>query len=69
MNNQKVALNVCYAFTDSNGEYYRHVLTSLVSIFENTQSHVCAHILHDDTVSLQAREEFTIIAQRYNQEI
>ena len=69
MNNQKVTLNVCYAFTDSNGEYYRHVLTSLVSIFENTQSHVCAHILHDDTVSLQAREEFTIVAQRYNQEI
>ena len=30
-----LTLNVCYAFTDSGGEYYHHVLTSLVSVFEN----------------------------------
>ncbi len=64
-----LTLNVCYAFTDSGGEYYHHVLTSLVSVFENTQSHVCAYILHDDTVSAQAREDFSLIAQRYGQEV
>ena len=64
-----LTLNICYAFTDSGGEYYHHVLTSLVSVFENTQSHVCAYILHDDTVSAQAREDFALIAQRYGQEV
>lgn len=63
------AVHVCYCFTDSSGSYYKHPLTSMTSIFENTKHPVHIHIIHDETVTEHIRDIFKTTASRYGNEI
>lgn len=62
-------LHICYAFTDSSGSYHRYVLVALTSVFANTDSAVCAHIVCDETVPEENRALFYRLAERYGQSV
>lgn len=62
-------IHVCYGLYDKDGRYSKFCGTSIVSIFENTDSDVTIHILHDDTLMLANRDKLNFIAGRYNQNI
>lgn len=61
-------LNICLVFTDASGEYYRHPMTALASVFENTKSRVRAHFLVDATVAEQSRRALESLCGRYGHE-
>lgn len=63
------AIHVCYAFNDLSGTYTKFVGTSLCSIFENTQSPVVAHVLHDDTLNEENKNRLVVLAGDYGQKI
>ena len=48
-------IHVVLADYDPSGEYSRHAGVVMASIFDNTQSSVCVHILHDGTLTEQNR--------------
>ena len=62
-------LHLCLCFTDSSGTYYKHALVSLVSVFEHTQSHICAHIISDGTFTEDKKEIFIAACEKYNQKL
>ena len=62
-------IHVCYALYDGNGKYAKYIGTSMVSIFENTNSEITIHILHDSTLTRDNRKKLTKIAYQYDQEI
>ena len=66
MNNE---IHVCYALNDISGNYTKFAGTSLCSLFENTQSHVVAHILHDDTLTEENKSRLIDLTAHYEQEI
>ena len=41
----------------------------MTSLFENTQSHVCVYILHDDTLTEDNKRKFIRTAEKYNQSV
>ena len=62
-------IHVCFGLHDKTGRYSKFTGTTLTSIFENTNSEVTAHILHDDTLTDDNRERFSKLAERYNQRV
>jgi len=61
--------HLCFSFTDSSGEYYKHALVSLLSVLMHTQSQLCIHILSDSTFTKDKKECFEKLCANYNQEI
>ena len=57
------------AVYDPSGTYSQHAGVVMTSIFENTQSKVTVHILHDDTLTEDNRRKFIRTAEKYNQYI
>ena len=49
--------------------YAKFAGTSMLSLFENTNENVTVHILHDNTLTPENRENFVYIAGRYNQQV
>ena len=60
-------IHVCFCFTDKTGHYSKFVGTTMYSLFENTNSEVTVHILHDNTFSEENRDKFLYLAVRYGQ--
>ena len=60
-------IHVCFGLHDADGRYSKFTGTTLTSIFENTDSEVTAHILHDATLTDDNRDKFLSLAERYNQ--
>ncbi|MDR3175349.1 MAG: hypothetical protein LBU06_02285 [Desulfovibrio sp.] len=63
-------LHLCFCFSDArDAGYYIHTLVALASVFANTSSSVCAHLLVDDSVPSGQREAFHALAERYGQQV
>ena len=62
-------IHVALAVYDPRGTYSRHAGVVMASIFENTRSPVCVHILHDETLSGDNREKFRHTAAGYGQQV
>lgn len=62
-------INVCYCFRNRTGHYAKFAGTSLVSVFENTQEQITAHILHDNTLTPEDIEKFSSLVKRYGQTV
>lgn len=62
-------IHVCFCFHDKTGNYAKFAGTAMLSLFENTSSEVTAHILHDNTLTLDNREKFSYVAGHYRQHI
>ena len=62
-------IHVALAVYDPKGTYSQHAGVVMTSIFENTQSPVCVHILHDESLSGENREKFLSLAERYAQNV
>ena len=60
-------IHVCFCFTDKTGNYSKFVGTTMFSLFENTNSDVTVHILHDNTLTDENRDKFLYLAVRYGQ--
>ena len=62
-------IHVCYGLNDKKGTYSKFTGTSIVSMFENTKEKVTVHILHDDTLTPENRNNFIKVAETYNQTV
>ena len=60
-------IHVCFSLHDKTGRYSKFTGTTILSIFENTNSEVTAHILHDNTLTAENRDKFIYLAGRYGQ--
>ena len=49
--------------------YSKFAATSMLSMFENTNENITVHILHDNELTIENRENFSYIAGRYNQQV
>ena len=63
------AIHIALAFCDPKGTYCRHAAVVMASIFANTSSKVCAHIIHDDTLTKNNREKLEKIADTHRQTV
>ncbi len=52
-------IHLCLAFRDSNGQYSKHAAVLLQSIFMHTQSPICVHLLHDETLEETNKQRLT----------
>lgn len=62
-------IHVALAFCDPKGTYARHASVVIVSLFENTSSNVCLHIIHDDTLTRYNRDVFEQTAEKYGSKL
>ena len=60
-------IHVVLAVYDPSGTYSQHAGVVITSIFENTNSKVTVHILHDDTLTDKNRQNFIRTAEKYHQ--
>ena len=60
-------IHVCFALYDPARHYSKFTGTAILSLFENTNSKVTVHFLHDNTLTDDNREKFIQIAERYGQ--
>ena len=60
-------IHICFGLHDKTGRYSKFTGTAILSLFENTKSEVTVHILHDNTLTQDNREKFSLLAERYNQ--
>ena len=63
------SIHICYALNDKTGRYSKYAGTSICSIFQNTQSHIVIHLLHDHSLSSQNQEKFLALTKSYHQDI
>ena len=62
-------IHVALCFSDTSGVYYKYPLVTALSIFDNTQSAVSLHILHDETLTDEARRSFVRLSEKYGQTV
>lgn len=62
-------IHVALAVYDPKGTYSQHAGVVMASIFENTRSFVCVHVLHDETLTEENREKFLLTAKPYAQSV
>ena len=62
-------IHVCFGLHDADGRYSKFVGTTMVSIFENTDSPVTIHILHDATLTDDNRDKFSRLTEKYNRHL
>ena len=62
-------IDIALCFSDNDGFFYRNAATTIVSVMENTKENLCFHIVHDDTLPLDKKDELTRIVERYKQKI
>ena len=68
-NEAKTPIHVALAVYDPKGTYSQHAGVVMTSIFENTQSPVVVHILHDETLTEDNRKKFIRTAEKYGQTV
>lgn len=62
-------LNIVIAIYDPTGRYTRHAGVLCESILSNTDSKVCVHILHDDTLTSTNKSNLQTVVESHSQEI
>ena len=62
-------IHVCFSLYDKTGRYSKFTGTAILSLFENTNSAVTVHILHDNTLTFDSREKFSYVAGQHNQRV
>ena len=62
-------IHVCFGLYDKTGRYSKFTGTTILSMFENTNSDVTVHILHDNTLSQDNRDKFIYLAGKYSQTV
>ena len=62
-------IHVALAFCDPRGTYCPHAAVVMVSIFANTSSNICVHIIHDNTLTQDNREKLKKLASDYRQTV
>ena len=62
-------IHVCFGLYDKTGQYSKFTGTAMLSLFENTNSNVTVHILHDNTLTDDNRDKFSYVAGQYNQTV
>ena len=62
-------IHICFGLYDKTGRYSKFTGTTMLSIFDNTNSEVTVHILHDNTLTQDNRDKFIYLAGRYNQHV
>ena len=62
-------IHICYGLYDKDGHYSKFVGTSMASVFENTNSEVTVHILHDNTLNTSNRDKFVYLTGKYGQHV
>ena len=55
--------------TDESGRFSKYPATSMVSIFENTNSKITIHLIHDSTLTESNREKLIDLVSMYDQSI
>ena len=60
-------IHVCFSIYDKLGHYSKFTGTAMLSLFENTNSQVTIHILHDNTLTQDNRDKFLELTDRYGQ--
>ena len=61
-------IHVVFAVYDPRGTFSCHAGVAMYSIFSNTKSPVCVHILHDDTLCKDNMEKFIELTEKFGQE-
>lgn len=62
-------IHIALAFCDPKGTYCQHAAVTIASVFANTKSQVCFHVLHDDTLTDENRQKMQQLAAKFSQEI
>ena len=62
-------IHVVLAVYDPRGTYSRHAGVVMVSMFSNTKSPICVHILHDETLNEDNRSKFIELTEKFGQQI
>ena len=60
-------IHVCFSIYDKLGHYSKFTGTAMLSLFENINSQVTIHILHDNTLTQYNRDKFWELTNRYGQ--
>ena len=60
-------IHICFGLHDKTGRYSKFTGTAMLSLFENTNSKINVHILHDNTLTQDNRDKFSYVAGQYNQ--
>ncbi len=66
-NNKMIHVVLCVY--DPSGSYSQHAGVVMSSMFENTQSEITVHVLHDDTLTEENRKNFIRTAEKYGQHV
>ncbi len=62
-------IHVCFGLHDKTGRFAKFTGTTILSLFENTNSKVTVHILHDNTLTTDNRDKFIYLAGCYGQRV
>ena len=62
-------IHVCFCLHDKTGHYAKFTGTAMLSLFENTNSNITVHILHDNTLSTDNRDKFIYVAGQCGQTV
>lgn len=69
VNESEEIIHICFSLYDPTGNYSMYVGVVMVSVFEHTNSKVCAHILHNITLSEENKRKFKQLAENYGQRV
>jgi lipopolysaccharide biosynthesis glycosyltransferase len=58
-------IHVAICFTDPSETYYKYALVTVASIFDNTKSAICLHIVHDETFTSTIENVFRNLCSQY----
>ncbi len=62
-------IHIALCIHDPGGNYSPHAGATLASVLSHTSSPVCAHIVHNDTLSVENKSKLQAVAQRFDKEI
>lgn len=62
-------VHIALSIHDKHGNYWPYVVTTLTSVFTHSSCAVHAHVLHDDTLSEEARQTIGALCKRYGQQL
>jgi len=63
------SIHIALGIHDPTGSYTRHAGAMLASLFSHTPGQVCAHIVHNNSLTADNKRKLQAIAQRFGKEI
>lgn len=61
--------HVAICFSDPSGTYYKHALVTGASLFANAYGNLTLHVVHDDTITREAKEKFLTLPRKEGQSV